>query len=330
MKRLQLIIALIALCFTLSALNTASPWLSSPAFAAGVGDDDPAAGDPDDTMAGEEDPDQDNGEEPTNSYFSNPAQAAHAAQLAEQSALQNDTQVQTALAAVEDAEAALAQLEKESPDDLAALEMAHQQLDAAKESYATTLSEVVGVTRDDIIGMRESGLGWGNIAHELGVHPGLLGLGRTKGKQKHYAGRHPAQDEVTAAMTQSELEEATARDTKSGWSKGHGFGIQSGVDTSSAGAPAFAAGGKSSKGKNGIGGGNQGNRGGGYSGAGGLGSQSSGNKGADSGGGQGYGKGKSDSKGQAGSKGPGNKGGSGNKGGNSSNSNKGGNGKGKK
>ena len=286
-------------------------------------------------------------EESVASYFSNPAQAAHAANLAEQAALRDDKQIQSALAGVEEAEQTLKEAEQaldkvqvENPDDIAtfetAFEAAEKQLEQAKEAYATTLSNVSGVTTKDIMDMRDSGLGWGNISHELGLHPGLLGLGKTKGKQKHYAGPVGVQEDVVAAMTQNELEEATARDTKSGWSKGHGFGVKSGVHATGNESNSFASF-SSSQGKGkGKGGskGDNGNRGGGYSGAGGLGGQGSSNS-NDMGEGSsrgGYGKSSNSNKGSANNSGPS---GNSNKGGNSSKGNKGGNkggnsGKGKK
>jgi hypothetical protein len=38
---------------------------------------------------------------------------------------------------------------------------------------------------DQIAEMRESGMGWGNIAMDLGVHPGALGLGHAKKYENH-------------------------------------------------------------------------------------------------------------------------------------------------
>lgn len=265
-------------------------------------------------------------EEAATSYFSNPAQAAHAANLAEQAAIRDSQQVQSALAGVEEAEQALDKVQEENPGDIATIEAAEKQLKQAREEYATTLSNVSGVITKDILDMRDSGLGWGNISHELGMHPGLLGLGKTKGKQKHYAGPAGIQEDVIAAMSQNELEEATARDTKSGWSKGHGFGVKSGVQASGNDSSSFASFSPSQGNGKGKGGskGDKGNRGGGYSGAGGLGGQGSSDS-NDMGEGSsrgGYGKSNNGNKGSANKNGPSS---NSNRGGNSSKGNKGGN-----
>ena len=67
-----------------------------------------------------------------------------------------------------------------SPETTAALanaqaefNIANQELNTAKDS----LAQVSGTSVEDINEMRASGMGWGEIAHELGVHPSNLGLG---------------------------------------------------------------------------------------------------------------------------------------------------------
>jgi len=62
-------------------------------------------------------------------------------------------------------------------------------------------------TMTDIAGMREAGMGWGEIAHALGVHPGTLGLGHTKG---------------IAPQSPTETQLATARNPQTGEAIGHG------------------------------------------------------------------------------------------------------------
>jgi len=152
------------------------------------------------------------------STFATPAQAQHAANLAEQVA-STDESVQEALQDVQDAQSALD--DALQSDDPAAVSAAPEALAVAEAAYIDALAGATGVIGSDIAAMRASGMGWGMIAHELGVQPALLGLGHTRGKQEHYAGM--------GALDPQELAEATARTMESGWSLGHGVGVLSGV-----------------------------------------------------------------------------------------------------
>ena len=137
------------------------------------------------------------------SYFSNPAQAAHAANLAEASALSD-----------EEAEAleqeALADLEK-AQEALDAGEISEEEFAEIEAEIDDRLSGISGVSVDEIGEMRASGMGWGEIAHEIGVHPSVLGLGHQKKARNSY--------------TNQEMVEATQRNTKTGYAKGHGVGF---------------------------------------------------------------------------------------------------------
>ena len=56
------------------------------------------------------------------------------------------------------------------------------------ENYEETnrlVDDKVADYMEQIAEMRESGMGWGNIAMELGVHPGALGLGHAKKYENH-------------------------------------------------------------------------------------------------------------------------------------------------
>ena len=245
--------------------------------------------------------------------FANPAQAQHAANLAEQAALSDDS-VKESLQDVEDAQDALDEaLESKDPDAVAA---AREALAKAEDAYTEELADITGVIESDISAMRDSGMGFGVIAHELGVHPGLLGLGHTKGKQKHNAGKFA--EPTISGVDKQELAEATARNMKSGWSKGHGVGVQAGVHDPGTGL--FDGATKGGRGK-----GNDKDRGShGVSGAGGLGSGSG--HGA-SGVGGGHGNSGGNKGGTAGSSGgPGNSGGHSNAGGQGKGGNNGSNG----
>jgi len=178
------------------------------------------------------------------SYFSNPAQAAHAAQLSSQVAA-DDPEVSQAYDDYQEALEAFDALETTPTQaDLDALA-------AAETAYEEALAEKIGVTNDEIAAMRASGMGWGEIAHELGVHPSLLGLGHTKGK----ANRHGVDKEYNAALADDELAEATVRTTGRGLALGHGKGINSSdetVETSLALASLTTKSAKSAKGRSSV------------------------------------------------------------------------------
>jgi len=251
------------------------------------------------------------------SYFSNPAQAAHAAQLSSQVAA-DDPEVSQAYADYQDALDSYNALDTPTQADLDALE-------AAETAYEEALAEKIGVTNDEIAAMRASGMGWGEIAHELGVHPSLLGLGHTKGK----ANRHGVDKEYNAALADDELAEATVRTTGRGLALGHGKGINTSdetVETSLALASLTTKSAKSAKGRSSV------------SGAAGLGSGKSNGAASSNAGGNSSNSGKSGKSGNSSnsssssssSSGKGNSGNSnGNKGGNSDKGDKSNNGNGK-
>ena len=200
--------------------------------------------------------------------FSTPAQAAHAANLAEAAAAEPNEATAAAQQAVADAQQALA--EAEAAKDPEAIDIATEALATAEDAYATAIAELAGVLTSDIAEMRADDMGWGQIAHELGVHPGLLGLGHTKRHRNRITG------EIDTINEEAELAEATARNPKSGWAKGHGLntdksssadkglGLAKGAQTK--GNSAHAKGGSSGRdasggpGKSSGGKGNNGNR----------------------------------------------------------------------
>lgn len=168
-------------------------------------------------------------EEPT---YTNAAQAMHAANLAMQAALEPNPETEqvaedldAAREAYQDAKEALA----EAPDDpllQEEFEKAQETLNNARQDYADTIGELAGVMGEEVQQMRQSGMGWGQIAHELGVHPGSLGLGHSKKK----GGLDPVEgfDDLAYGPDadidpQQEILEATKRDKQSGWSKAHGL-----------------------------------------------------------------------------------------------------------
>jgi hypothetical protein len=105
-----------------------------------------------------------------------------------------------------------------------AVEEAKKAYDEAQESADEKLAEFAGVPAEDITAMRRSGMGWGQIAHELGIHPGALGLGHTKNKQYGY---QKSKMKGKNLGETDELEAITGRNLKTGWSKGHGTDLSS-------------------------------------------------------------------------------------------------------
>ena len=231
----------------------------------------------------------DDGADTEESYYSNPAQAAHAGQLADEVA-EDDPEVQQALDDYEAALEAYNAIEEPTEEDLKVVE----ELEAA---YEDILAEKIGVASDDIAAMRASGMGWGDIAHELGVHPALLGLGHTRGKTPHKG----VEKEFAGSITDEELAEATTRTMGRGLARGHGQGINSTAETTTALA---SAGIKSRKDKSSV------------SGAGGLSSSGRGNSSSNSNAGGNSDKGNSGNKGGNSSNAGGNKGGNSDKGNN--------------
>ena len=203
------------------------------------------------------------------STFSNPAQAAHAANLAA-AAAQKDPNVVEAFNALEDAEKALQDAEESHNEN--AIAQAQAAYDAAKADFEAALAEAAGVAIDKIADMRSDGLGWGQIAHELGLHPGLLGLGHTRELE---LGLHPA------PVGFDHTKGATERNMQTGLAIGHGVSNSSGSGGGRGLGNAVGHGGSQSSGH---GAGHGGGQGGGHGGGGG------GGHGGGEGGGHGNGK----------------------------------------
>ena len=107
------------------------------------------------------------------SAFSNPAQAAKAEGLA--AAATEMAEQELADAEVERAEALAAYDAAVAVGDPAAIEAASANLAAANDAYAEAFAGAAGVTTQEVADMRAAGLGWGDIAHALGVHPSVIG-----------------------------------------------------------------------------------------------------------------------------------------------------------
>ena len=202
--------------------------------------------------------------------FNNPAQAAHAANLAEAVASAPNEATAGAVEDVESAEEGLdkangdldkanADLEKamadleaalgaDVPDEIAIAEAkaaveaaeavlgeatteqvnAATELTSAENTLDKAVAELAGVTVEAISDMRAS-MGWGQIAHALGVPPRTIGrrLGHLekKGKSFEYGVVSEPAESVAGELPapEDEIAEATKRDIQHGWDKGHGM-----------------------------------------------------------------------------------------------------------
>ncbi|MBI9080568.1 MAG: helix-turn-helix domain-containing protein, partial [Pseudodesulfovibrio sp.] len=223
------------------------------------------------------------GEETEAPSFENPAQAAKAEALAEAAAEaaaeDNAEAVAAAEAAVSDAQTAVdtAQAALDAAveaEDAEAEDAAQADLDTALDSLETvqtsadeTLANAASVSVDDIASMRAEDMGWGEIAHELGVHPSTIGLGHKTREQAKVSSKGVGQERASVA---SNAGKATGRNVKSGiastpgvsggkGSKGVGLSrasskAQSGAKGSKSSQSSSASGGRGNSGNSGNGG----------------------------------------------------------------------------
>jgi len=137
--------------------------------------------------------------------FMSTTDVARAEQLASKAAGQPASEVIATIQAEEKAHMALqAAIQSGNSQVIAASQTAHQASEVAAEAVMAAFG---GVTPADIGAMRGSGMGWGQIAQELGIHPGSLGIDHAKGNNSQH---------------QSAMMPATSRDVKSGRSMMHG------------------------------------------------------------------------------------------------------------
>jgi hypothetical protein len=87
-----------------------------------------------------------------------------------------------------------------------------QDIEDAKMLFHDKMEDYI----EEISDMRSSGMGWGNIAKQLNVHPSFLGLGHSKFMAKHnlYFTKH--------SHMRSEIKAVTARSLKGEAASGHG------------------------------------------------------------------------------------------------------------
>ncbi len=157
--------------------------------------------------------------------FASPEEALNAANLAEEAALRDDS-LKTALNDLESAhDAVMAAVQSR---DHIAVSTARQAMEVSEKTYMKELSEASGVAESDIYSMHDTGMEWGQIGHELGVEPDMLGLQRDRNDTRRDQDIMSDMNHMSGVGNQ-ELSEATARNMESGWSSGHGSTIQAGI-----------------------------------------------------------------------------------------------------
>lgn len=119
--------------------------------------------------------------------YQNTAQEGHATNLSEAALPAAEQDVIDADQDVKDAAAALAEAKGELTEEEQANDQAVQAATITYNDAVLALkaaeARVEGLKSGTLVGdLRAKGMGWGEIAHELGVHPGTLGLGHTKEK----------------------------------------------------------------------------------------------------------------------------------------------------
>ena len=121
----------------------------------------------------------------------NARHSAQISQLLADEAQQAKDQAQAALDAISSEDtAAFLEASKNLVEAQQALSSALSGLSAANQQ----LDRISSVTPEEITLMRNSGLGWGEIAKQLGLHPKSLGLGPNKRLEKN---KNSAPDSVT-------------------------------------------------------------------------------------------------------------------------------------
>ena len=171
--------------------------------------------------------------------FATSAEALRAANHAKE-AVNSKSNLKQSLANVEKAQATLNKAVNSK--DRNAIKRATQALAKAEETYTSDLADITGVSTQDIRTIHDTGMDWGEVAHELGLHPDLIGFDHNRNETKHLEGTSK-QSNQSAGIDPDELNEATARNMSSGWSQGHGVGEQSGSGSTGGTVGISAAGG---------------------------------------------------------------------------------------
>ncbi len=203
-------------------------------------------------------------------------------------------ELEKGLARVQETERAMK--EAEAQGNQQAMRQARERNQTAERHMEQSLAQLLGVQRQDIAAMRELGMGWQQTCQELGIDPGLLGLGqyqeqnlsrvRTRTRERT---RQRTLEQMQATMRQINQYGAPKHGLAaiSHGSQGMGLGVAS--RTISHGSPRGFAG--MSQGSSSRGGRSEGGKSGSGSGAGGSGAGGSGGGGSGGGGSGGGGSG---------------------------------------
>ncbi|MBN2427204.1 MAG: hypothetical protein JXK94_02585 [Deltaproteobacteria bacterium] len=185
------------------------------------------------------------------SYFSNHAQA----QKAENIIAVLDREVQKAQQKADSLSEALAQARTEleglqsapEPDQeaiqekLAEISRLDSQYLAAQTVADEKLAAFANVSEESIADMRAAGMGWGEICHQLGVHPGNLGNGHIEAKNRSRFSR---------SWSDTSLVQHTNRNSKKGFKDAVHVAAKS-SNSSKGNSSAHSSQGKSGKGEKG-------------------------------------------------------------------------------
>ena len=90
-------------------------------------------------------------------------------------------------------EATMAMKQAQAQNNARAMERARDNYSKANQNMAQNLAKVAGVTTEAVKGMQKAGMGWGQIAQELGLDPANLGIGK-QGSQANTPDRLSEQD----------------------------------------------------------------------------------------------------------------------------------------
>ncbi len=260
-KHLNLIMVMAFCLFIFGPMSTA------------LAEDPPAEEVVGDIVEGDDSDPEEPAEDPEEPAFQNPTQAQRAINIAEAYAAKPDPELEEAMAGVDTvqneldkAKSALAEAEVEKDEEaIKALKekvaQLESELESAEGAVDSRISEYADVTPEDIAQMRADGMGWGEICHKLGLHPSISGMGHTK-MYRNNAGWKKGFD-PDGEVSDIEIEEATARNFKSGFSKGHGVSADKGNNGKSSEKSVKGKGNSGNKsGNKGNKGGNKGNNGG--------------------------------------------------------------------
>ncbi len=167
----------------------------------------------------------------TESHYSDPNAAQHASHLAAAEANSTDPTLQESLNRI-----TMARQQNQKMKNVGSQGQAmsnNASMKNAEDGFVSMTSRMSGVSESDIRGMHASGIDWSDIPGELGIHMSSTSTGKmgNVGSQMNKGTGMTGGTGMTnsGSMMASQSEEmmgATARNTKSGWSQGHGAGLQ--------------------------------------------------------------------------------------------------------